>query len=158
MLGAPRQPAAPPRDQRYQAAYLFAAACPETEKTAALVLPQVNTAAMNLHLAEIARHGAADAVVILDQAGWHGGNDPIVPQNLTLLPLPPDSPEAEPDRETSGSSSRTTSSTPASSPPTKPSSTPVATPGTACAPSRADPDLYHRARMRENGHKLGLVA
>ena len=43
----PRQP----RDQRYQAAYLFAAACPEAEKTAALVLPQVNTEAMNLHLA-----------------------------------------------------------------------------------------------------------
>ena len=76
----PRQP----RDQRYQAAYLFAAACPEAEKTAALVLPQVNTEAMNLHLAEIARHVAADAhaVVILDQAGRHGGNALIVPQNL----------------------------------------------------------------------------
>ena len=90
----PRQP----RDQRYQAAYLFAAACPEAEKTAALVLPQVNTEAMNLHLAEIARHVAADAhaVVILDQAGWHGGNALIVPQNLTLLPLPPYSPELNP--------------------------------------------------------------
>ena len=62
------------------------------------MLPQVNTAAMNLHLAEIARHVAADAhaVVILDQAGWHGGNDLIVPQNLTLLPLPPYSPELNP--------------------------------------------------------------
>ena len=90
----PRQP----RDQRYQAAYLFAAACPEAEKTAALVLPQVNTEAMNLHLAEIARHVAADAhaVVILDQAGWHGGNGLIVPANLTLLPLPPYSPELNP--------------------------------------------------------------
>ena len=90
----PRQP----RDQRYQAAYLFAAACPEAEKTAALVLPQVNTEAMNLHLAEIARHVAADAhaVVILDQAGWHGGNALIVPENLTLLPLPPYSPELNP--------------------------------------------------------------
>ena len=60
----PRQP----RDQRYQAAYLLAAACPEAEKTAALVLPHVNTEAMNLHLAEIARHIAVDAhaVVILD--------------------------------------------------------------------------------------------
>ena len=46
----PRQP----RDQCYQAAYLFAAACPEAETTAALVLPQVNTEAMNLHLVEIA--------------------------------------------------------------------------------------------------------
>ena len=53
---------------------------------------------MNLHLAEIARHVAADAhaVVILDQAGWHGGNALIVPDNLTLLPLPPYSPELNP--------------------------------------------------------------
>ena len=53
---------------------------------------------VNLHLAEIARHVAADAhaVVILDQAGWHGGNALIVPQNLTVLPLPPYSPELNP--------------------------------------------------------------
>ena len=87
-----------PRDQRYQAAYLFAAACPEAEKTAALVLPQVNTAAMNLHLAEIARQIDAQthAVVILDQAGWHGARALVVPENLTLLPLPPYSPELNP--------------------------------------------------------------
>ena len=90
----PRQP----RDQRYQAAYLFAAACPEAEKTAALVLPQVNTEAMNLHLAEIARHVAADAhaVVILDQAGRHGGNALIVPQNLDSSAAAAYSPELNP--------------------------------------------------------------
>ena len=62
------------------------------------MLPQVNTEAMNLHLAEIARHVAVDAhaVVILDQAGWHGSNALIVPGNLTLLPLPPYSPELNP--------------------------------------------------------------
>ena len=39
---------------------------------------------MDRHLAEIARHVAADAhaVVILDQAGWHGGNALIVPQTF----------------------------------------------------------------------------
>ena len=53
---------------------------------------------MNLHLAEIARHVAVDAhaVVILDQAGWHASNALIVPTNLTLLPLPPYSPELSP--------------------------------------------------------------
>ena len=86
----PRQP----RDQRYQAAYLFAAACPEAEKTAALVLPQVNTEAMNLHLAEIAGHVAADshAVVILDQAGWHGSHGLIVPKNLPSCRCRPTAP------------------------------------------------------------------
>ena len=127
----PRQP----RDQRYHAAYLFAAACPEAEKTAALVLPHVYTEAMNLHLAEIARHIAVDAhaVVILGQAGWHGSNALIVPKNLTLLALPPYSPELNPI-ETCGSSSATTSSTPASTTATKRWLTPAATPGTGYAP------------------------
>ena len=90
----PRQP----RDQRYAAAYVFAAVCPAAEKTAALVLPHVDTAAMNLHLAEIAIHVPPDthAVVILDQAGWHGANALRVPDNITLLPLPPYSPELNP--------------------------------------------------------------
>lgn len=62
------------------------------------MLPQVNTAAMNLHLAEIARQIDAQthAVVILDQAGWHGARALVVPENLTLLPLPPYSPELNP--------------------------------------------------------------
>ena len=90
----PRQP----RDQRYQAAYLFAAVCPASERTAALVLPHVDTAAMNLHLAEISIQVAADghAVVILDQAGWHGAKALRVSDNITLLPLPPYSPELNP--------------------------------------------------------------
>ena len=78
--------------------YLFAAVCPASERTAALVLPYVDTAAMNLHLAEISAQVAADAhaVVILDQAGWHGARALRVPHNITLLPLPPYSPELNP--------------------------------------------------------------
>ena len=98
-VGAPRQPAAAAHaTSATPAAYLFAAVCPASERTAALVLPYVDTAAMNLHLAEIAGHVAADAhaVVILDQAGWHGAKALRVPDNLTLLPLPPYSPELNP--------------------------------------------------------------
>ena len=53
---------------------------------------------MNLHLAEISAQVAADAhaVVILDQAGWHGAKALRVSHNITLLPLPPDSPELNP--------------------------------------------------------------
>ena len=87
-----------PRDQRYQAAYIFAAVCPASGQTAALVLPYVDTTAMNLHLAEISAQAAADAhaVVILDQAGWHGAKALRVPGNISLLPLPPYSPELNP--------------------------------------------------------------
>jgi hypothetical protein len=90
----PRQP----RDQRYQAAYLFAAVCPASGRTAALVLPYVDTTAMNLHLAEISTQVAADAhaVVILDQTGWHGAKALRVPGNISLLPLPPYRPELNP--------------------------------------------------------------
>src|SRR6185312_1778243 len=39
----------------------------------------------------------AHAVVILDGAGWHQtGGDLEVPPNLSLLPLPPKSPELNP--------------------------------------------------------------
>lgn len=43
-----------------------------------------------MHLEEIAFHIApgAHAVLILDQAGWHGSAALEVPANITLLPLP----------------------------------------------------------------------
>lgn len=90
----PRQP----KDQRYAAAYLFGAVCPASEKAAALVLPRADTAAMSLHLTEIATVAGPDAhaVLILDGAGWHSARALRVPDNITLLPLPPYSPELNP--------------------------------------------------------------
>jgi hypothetical protein len=88
-----------PRDQRYKWTYIFGAVCPERDHGAALVLPQAKARAMKLHLQEISlqvRPGA-HAVLILDRAGWHrtGGNW-LVPDNLSLLHLPPYSPELNP--------------------------------------------------------------
>ena len=54
---------------------------------------------MNAHLAEISRQVApgAHAVVTLDGAGWHQpGGKLRVPDNISLLPLPPYSPELNP--------------------------------------------------------------
>jgi DDE superfamily endonuclease len=85
-----------PRDQRYAWVYLFGAVCPARGVGAGLVLPVANAAAMNLHLAEISRQVApgAHAVVTLDRAGWHQqGGRLRVPDNISLLPLPPYSPE-----------------------------------------------------------------
>jgi hypothetical protein len=31
----------------------------------------------------------AHAILILDQAGWHGAKDLKIPSNISLLPLPP---------------------------------------------------------------------
>jgi transposase len=61
-------------------------------------MPWCDTHAMTQHLAEIARHVDEDAhaILVLDQAGWHMSNHLVVPENITILPLPPKSPELNP--------------------------------------------------------------
>ena len=87
-----------PHDQRTRSAYIFGAICPARGVGAALVLPACNTAAMNLHLKEISALIApgSHAIIIVDQAGWHFSKGLVVPDNITLLPLPPKSPELNP--------------------------------------------------------------
>ena len=63
-------------------------------------MPFADTEAMT-HLAEIARAVApgapgAHAVLVLDDAGWHGAGDLVVPDNISLLTLPPYAPELNP--------------------------------------------------------------
>jgi putative transposase len=67
-------------------------------KGAALIMPACNTEAMNLHLAEIAKIVAprAHAVLLVDQAGWHMSTHLTVPPNMTIIALPPKSPELNP--------------------------------------------------------------
>lgn len=86
------------KDCRYAWAYIFGAVCPARAIGAALVMPHANTEAMNAHLAEISRHVAtgAHALLVLDGAGWHGSRNLVVPGNITLMPLPPYSPELNP--------------------------------------------------------------
>jgi len=53
---------------------------------------------MQWHLDEISSQvtPGAHAVLILDQAGWHTTTKLTIPGNITLLPLPPRSPELNP--------------------------------------------------------------
>ncbi|MGF1455436.1 MAG: IS630 family transposase, partial [Alphaproteobacteria bacterium] len=87
-----------PHDQRTKSAYIFGAICPKRGVGAGLVLPRCNTAMMQLHLDEIAYHvePGAHALLLLDQAGWHMTEKLKVPENITLLPLPPRAPELNP--------------------------------------------------------------
>ena len=84
-------------DQRTQSTYLFGAVCPELGTGAALVLPACNSEAMQLHLDEIATKVSpgAHAILLLDQAGWHGRKILQVPRNITLMPLPPRAPRTQ---------------------------------------------------------------
>jgi hypothetical protein len=88
-----------PRDQRYRWACRFGAACPVRCVETGLVPPVSTGHAMTQHLADISRQVApgAHAVVTLDGAGWHQpGGKLQVPDNLSLLPLPPYSPGLNP--------------------------------------------------------------
>jgi DDE superfamily endonuclease/Winged helix-turn helix len=91
-----------PRDRRYTSAWLFGAVCPAVcparRVGAAVVMPEANTEAMEAHLAEIGRRVSpgAHAVLVLDGAGWHGAAKLRIPGNISLLLLPPYSPELNP--------------------------------------------------------------
>jgi transposase len=64
-----------------------------------MIMPYATTEAMNKHLVEISAEVApgAHAILVCDGAGWHQrGKKLIVPDNITLLSLPPYSPELNP--------------------------------------------------------------
>lgn len=87
------------RDNRHDSVHLFGAICPARGVGAAIIMPAVNTEAMNEHLKEISTqvtHGA-HAVLVCDGAGWHQqGGSLQLPDNISLLPLPPYAPELNP--------------------------------------------------------------
>ena len=83
------------KQTEYEWAYLFAAVNPLTGASSALIAPTVNTAYMSEHLRFIGQEAGpgAHVVLVLDQAGWHVAKALKVPDNVTLLHLPPYSPE-----------------------------------------------------------------
>ena len=59
------------RDNRHDSVHLFGAICPERAVGAAIIMPAVNTEAMNEHLSEISAVVAPDAhaMLVCDGAG-----------------------------------------------------------------------------------------
>ena len=87
------------RDNRHVSTYIFGAICPARGVGAALIMPYATIEAMNKHLVEISAEVApgAHALLVCDGAGWHQkGKQLVVPANVTLLTLPPYSPELNP--------------------------------------------------------------
>lgn len=85
-------------DQRYTFAYLYGAVEPGSDNAFALVLPEVSANAMQVYLDGLAATIGPNehALLVLDQAGWHGAKALCIPANITLEPLPPRSPELNP--------------------------------------------------------------
>ena len=86
------------RQTEYEWVYLFGAVNPQTGGSSALLAPTVNAAYMNHHLRFISEQVGADVhvLLVLDRAGWHVAKALEVPANMTLLYLPPYSPELNP--------------------------------------------------------------
>ncbi len=86
------------RQRQFKSSYIFGAVCPKKDKGCALVLPYANTEAMQLHLNEISTKISKGyhAVIVMDKAGWHLANELDIPKNITIVKLPPYSPELNP--------------------------------------------------------------
>ena len=77
--------------------YAYAAVSPSDGVLDSLVLPEASTRCMNLFLQEVsARHPTEHILMVLDGAGWHRAGHLHLPANLSLLFLPPYSPELNP--------------------------------------------------------------
>jgi transposase len=78
--------------------YVLMAVCAGTGTASALIMPELNTAVVNLFLEQVARDlpAGVHAVLIWDGAGFHTGKDLVVPGNVSLIRLPPYSPELNP--------------------------------------------------------------
>ncbi len=73
-------------------------ACPETGAAVGHVCAKAGTGETDRHLREIGERVPAGrhAPVVLDGAGWHRPRDLEIPDNVSLLRLPPCSPEPDP--------------------------------------------------------------
>lgn len=86
------------KQTKYEWVYLYAAVEPSTGESAALVAPNVNTGTMNEFFKILAeeRKDGEQFVVVMDGAGWHKSKGLELPEGVTVLLLPPYSPELNP--------------------------------------------------------------
>lgn len=83
----------------FKSAWLFGAFCPQRDIGVAIVVEAVSTEAMSVHLAAVSKAVLPDnhAMVLVDGAGFHAtAKDLVVPTNITIVTLPPYSPELSP--------------------------------------------------------------
>jgi transposase len=78
--------------------YVLMAVCASTGAASALIMPELNAGVLNLFLEQFSRElpAGVHAVLIWDGAGYHTGGDLVVPSNVSLIQLPPYSPELNP--------------------------------------------------------------
>ena len=86
------------KQQQFDYAYLFGSVCPSRGIGEAMVVPWVNKDIMIEHLTQISAitEKGRHAVVIMDGAGWHTEDIANIFDNVSVIKLPPYSPELNP--------------------------------------------------------------
>ena len=86
------------RQTKYDWCYLYAAVEPASGASAALIAPNADTGTMNqfLQILDTERKPDEHIVLIMDGAGWHKSKALHLPDGITVLLLPPYSPELNP--------------------------------------------------------------
>ena len=86
------------KQQQFEYAYLFGSVCITNGASEAIVVPYVNKDIMKVHLEQISKATPIDrhAVIIMDGAGWHSDDIGSGFNNITIIKLPPYSPELNP--------------------------------------------------------------
>ena len=86
------------RQQQFEFAYIFGAVCAAKDLGIGLILPCSNTEAMLIHLEHISAviPKGKHAAIIMDQASWHTTENIKKFHNITIIHLPPASPELNP--------------------------------------------------------------
>jgi transposase len=84
-------------EERRQNFYLYSAVNPRNGKEISLLAPYVNTDCMNVFLEQMSKDlGTREVLLIMDCASWHRSKGLRVPKNITIIYLPPYSPELNP--------------------------------------------------------------
>jgi len=86
------------RQDGRESLYVLTAVCAASGAAVGLVMPELNTAVVNLFLEEFSRRLApgVHGVLLWDNAGYHVGGGLVVPENVSLIGLLPYSPELNP--------------------------------------------------------------
>ena len=86
------------RQTEYEYLWVLGAVCPADGQAEGLLSPRLNTDVVNIFLQQFSATLADDehAVMLWDGAGFHTSKRLQVPANITLLQLPPYSPELNP--------------------------------------------------------------
>jgi transposase len=86
------------RQTQFEYLYVFGAACPRSGQSVGLITPQINTDSVNAFFREFEKETDPNVHIVLiwDQAGFHTSKLVKIPANVTLIPLPPYSPQLNP--------------------------------------------------------------